>query len=581
MNDSSGTTAWASRIRPAGAALHALLTPIEQAFLAMGERLAAAHGIAGDLAAVTQQLAGRLSSPELADMLSGLSGAVSLVEHMWAQHLARGEILGRVAQSVDGIRSALTGLAQTMGRINVLGINARIESAHLSALGVDFSVFTHGVVDLAANGNASLAKAQADLARFRRASEGAAAVHGAFERNHMGELTAIGDRLNASIATLDARQRRTAAVMERLPGALGAIHTAIGRIIMDLQAGDMTIQRLDHVIKALAIMDQAIAQVEAGGPDAMPDRDLRVLIHAVSELQQRQLREIARELGGKCSSIATSIAGFCDAIDALGRQVDGACQGEATTGGEDSLHPDFEKVAAIVGSYRTAVLDSERHMSAVAKAAADMDRPLREVADIDAEISVIGLNASIQCGNIGGKGRTLNIVAQELRSYTRETRALTQRVTARLHDATAAAAELREGAADLDALLELERSLGGSVAMLRAVGEETDQVLGRIHSGGGAAISSTRELLTGFSAEALGLGVIERTAQGLDALVREVDPHLPLAELQELRREVLSFMEAHYTMASERDIHTALLGGTPEAPTATVSAEAAMDDLLF
>lgn len=590
--DASLRASWAERVGAVVEDLAALHLPSEEAFLAIGEQLRAAHASARNLAVIAAALALRLAEPEFQDTLQGLGGAVALVERLRASGGGRARILSGIAGDAEDIRKALEELAQVMVHIGVLGVNAKIEAAQMTATGMDFTVFTHEILRLAAHGREVVERALHDRDRLSAAAAEATALQAGFETTHLRNLAQVSDRLAGSIAAMRSRERQAVATLEQLPHDLDAVHDRIGALVMDLQIGDISRQRLEHVEHALTILMAVLEGGDAAREGELSDSQSRVLANAVCHLQYRQLGQIETELTTRMAGILSNLRQLVDTIDAIRTRTADVYSGDDGGGSTFLLDVDrdLERVAGVVAHYIEATMQTERSLDEVMAAAAAMRASMQAIRDIDADINVVGLNASIRCGRLGGRGRALNVIAQELRAYARQTRTLSAGVAKCLEHATRDAGSLaqdkfRDGDHDLE---RLRSSLGLSVERLRQSGGETAWVLSHIQERAATVEAALREVVTRLDVHQRYAAVVGSAAQVLAALADEASPGLSGDALERTRRDVLRFMEAHYTMARERDIHDLFLSGKDEdAPRNTVvdgkEAAGAFDpsDLLF
>lgn len=575
----SQSSEWAEQITALAHDLAGLHAPTEHAFLTVGGELRTAHARARDLAVLAHALAGRLEEPALRETLAGLDELAASVSSLRDQRDRRADSLRRIDDQNAVIAGALAQLERIVGHMRMVGMNAKIEAARMTGTGFDFTVFTDGVMALAMRGREALGAACRNLSRLGEGASRAMALQAEFERTHRSTLIAVADRLAGSVATVRARERGAAAVLARLPQELEHAHASIGVAVTGLQLSDNVRQRLEHVEEAVAILGAVLAGDPAA---ALPDRLMEVAVTVICQLQAMQLEGIAADLGPGVASVRSNVRQMAQALQRIRDDSLSVC--EAGGGGASSflcgIDRDLEAVADAVGHHAGAIAGIEASMRELMDAAHSVSTSMRVVRDILCDINVLGLNASIKCGNLGSRGRTLNVISQELRALAHQTAILSGDVDARVEQVLNVAVDLAmgEGGAKVTELEALQERLAVAADRLRQAGGESAWVLSHIQQQGAAVAALLEETAAGFVVDDTYLPVCHRAAERLTAVAAAADPHLPEGELMAARREVLGAIAGRYTMASERSLHAALLG---EAVAGTARAEVDVDDILF
>lgn len=568
---------WGGRMRGLEQEFHAVYGPAEEAFLAVGARLQEAHDKARNLASMANALAWRLNSPEVQDTLKGLDISVAMVASLRRHKEERDQALADVAASAADIRSLLSPLAQIISRIAILGINAKIEVEHIAAdTGTDFGVFTREIVRLASYGRTTLKQAGETLGRLSAAADAAIVLQQDFADRNIGRLSQVEGRLEASVAAMRAKERQAAAAMGELPKLLEAAYEHIGTLVTSLQIGDIARQRLEHVEQATASLARTLSGEEELPADG---HSIELFAALVCDLETRQLDHLQRDVLAETDRIGRRLDALAGTIADINSGTL-AVYGAGFDGGESFLlavDHDLEAVEGVVECYAEALQGAEDTVTQVSEAATALGSLMASIADIDAEINVIGLNASIKCGNLGTKGRALNVIASELRAAARQTQSLSAAVAERLQAVGEAADHLaRDAESGKGDLAQLKAALSESVSCLRQAGGETAWVLSQIQEQSAQVIQSVRDAVARFDVAERYTAVTERGRDMLDGLSQAVTPGLSAEELERGRGTLLRTLEERYTMASERDIHH-----RAETTEAAQPQEVDLSDILF
>ncbi len=599
-NTAGETAAWIRVMDDVSRRLAAVRGPSEDIFLGMGLRLRDAQNTARDLVVLANSLNSRLAEPEFRAAIAGLDEAVAVVEALDSRKDGRRGVLTALDARAATIRASLTSLDRVLRRIKVVGMNARIEAAQMSD-GAGFDVFTQQVLDLVTHGQTVVAGAQADIGRLSAAVAGALASQSVFDANQRRQLSAVAANLGTSVAQMRSREAQAQVVLGDLPVLLERTRAAIAAIVGDLQIGDMVRQRLEHVGEALeagsnALADRPGATAPEHTGEHMDSLHNRVLCNAVCELQARQLDSIGADFRERIGSISTACGTLATTLEEARGRTESVYSGDTDSASGStflmSLDRELRSVGAVIAHYDAALRDTDSAVTAVQGLVVTMTASMLALDDVDAEINVIGLNASIKCGNLGSRGMALNVVAQELRGYARQTRTLAGAIAAQLAEVSAAASGLaRSGDEEFEQRLDVLRGhLDGTVEYLEHGAGETAWVLARIQEKAAQVGRSLHTTQTELQGQMGAAATVSDAARQMAEFAASIDPGLAPHDLRRAREEVLTFMSSRYTMASERDLHDMLLGGSPPPkppskpapkPFGAPSGEPDLSDFLF
>jgi hypothetical protein len=532
--------------------------PLEAVFLATGDRLRDLHGKVGALLAQAEAAGALLASAAFEEMLGGLTEAAGQVGGLRHRREGPGAALDGMVATTDVMLKALTALSRVMFDVRVLAINAKIEAAQLNAAGVDFSVFTREIARLALSGEQTIAAVGGELTALRAAAAHALSLQTTVEAEGLRELDAVAGRLTVAMDEMRERQRRARLGVKDIPARLQALFAHIADLVSDLQIYDITRQRLEHVERALTV---AAGMIESDDASGLSPSQRPVFINGIADLQSRQLIYAEEHYRTAVRDVGQSLAAMAAGVPAVGA----AC--EQSFGGDGltllDIERDLETASALFARFAASREQAEQSLGQVARAAARAGELMRGLNGVNGDMRLMGLNASIKCGNMGVQGRALNVIAQQLQAYAAQTRTQVEAVASNLGRVVTVAGSIGTGGGDggQNDLIALKTALDRAVDRLRRTGAEVATSLGEIRSRGGALVELTRVAAEGFADGAACRAPLEHCAAELRALAADCAPNLTGAALEAARKEVLAFTEAHYTMASERFIHGAAVGG--------------------
>lgn len=560
------------------ASLHA---PLEDAFLAVGGRLQQSFETARNVTLLAEVLGSRLSEPQFQETLAGLDRGAKAVTDLQSQKTGRWEVLSKVMTNARGISDALTKVERMMAHLGIIGLNGKIQAACLEHTTADFTVFTDATIRLAGRGRQVVADSAAALIELQRQTERAIQLQTEFEGTHMAELAVVGARLSSSVGAMRAKQGESMRLLSSLPDNLRTVHGRIGAIVADMQFGDITRQRLEHSEAALSLLASVLAQDHKVMDADIADADVPLLAEAICTLHATQLEETSKQFLTHKQGIDASLRWVADTLQQVRAASEGIHSAQDGSSFLMEIDRDLEKVAEVVTHFNDSVNATEEAMRQVIAAASAAMAALNLLGEVVIDLNIIGLNASIRCGNVGMKGKALDVIAQELRGYARQARSSSDSIVGRLDEVIQLAGSLAvDRSGFLEELAELRTWLEQAVERLRQAGGETGWVLTHIQESADGLAVAIDESLARFDSLGAVNGDFQETANRLHAIANSVRPPLSTTQLHDERRRVLGFLAAHYTMASERDIHRLITGEEEQAAAPSASADD-LSDIFF
>lgn len=541
----------------------ALIAPIEGTFVAIGDELGRALRVLGTLQGDFGQLSSGLDSDAARQAERGFGdalgrcGRLSGVTAQTARHLAA------VGQAVAGSDAPLSSLRKILGEVGALAMNAKIQAAQVSAASVDFSVFTTEMARLHRLADGAVAQAGARLAELRLSIAAARKAEDDFRQSDAAELDKIRARMERGLAAFAERRQRSQQAMGSIAARSARIGDRVSECITQMQINDLIRQRLEHVREALELVRAMETGTAAEWTSALPAPRRQALMAAVCQLQVDQLRRAAEDFGAEVGRMKANIHGLAE--DASHARSEAAAL-FGGGGGESflaELRGDVDGASAILDAYaaanvqvRDAILGVMADFDAVA---ADIDT----IHSIDADMRVMGLNASLKCGRLGGKGRALGVVAQELRACSRRTQegseGLSAAVAAARDQARALAEWVEEGHAEA---ATLRSALADSLQSLNHLGDTVHHSLDRLEADCVTLAESLAGTAAGIVIHDHMNGESARIAADVGAIAAALS--VGSAPYDELDDDVRRLLAKHYTMASERVVH----GMAADAPAA-------------
>lgn len=529
----------------------------------------------------------------LKERLTALSGQLSGEEIV-----AAGAALGRLAEDLRPLRRSLAEETATLldiatpsaaaGRtleklvehirlITILARSARIESISIQGVGRDFGDFANEIVELTTQARRTIEACAQDHARMSALLTAALASQREFEMQYGPALSALADKLSVTLAEVEDRQRRGLSLTSEAAARSGRIAMAAGMAIVALQSGDSVRQRLEHAIAALRLAATLDGRAVDGlSEEAAPHaRDLLLALEAA------QLDAAAATLGEDAAGIEQNLLSLRhdteDLVD-LVRSLYGT--GGAETGSfMAELGSDLAHASALLGKCNAARAGIDKVAQALATLLDTCQETVDTLATTVSNIVLIGINAGLRAARVGTTGRSLVVIAQELKLAADLVASDARTLPAAFEQMQRASAGLtRWDRLDATHFAALDRDMGMALAVMQQVASGLAAELDRLTREGTTFGRVLDQARLGFSSvgatgEAVAAAAHAVAAQGSAAW----DAPSDLA--RQARSWVTGAVWCHYTMAVERTIHGRIVGTDDGAAAPAAEAPAVSDDL--
>lgn len=499
----------------------------------------------------------------------------------------------RLAELNRQMGARIARLRKTVHAIATLAVNAQIEVAQIDVRDEDLSSFAKEIIRLAKAAENTVESYLREHETLTKVLQSAFDAQVGFARTHEPTLRSAGEKLEASLDTIEARRRQAADAAGQIREQSKQIGQNIGAAVMALQIGDITRQRIEHVGEAVAMIASGWEEGDREAPPAMwsatlSENEKSAVAATACRMQSAQTALAASEFGDEVHRIVGSLSQLAEeaaAIVHFGTEAYGTADRRGASFLE-GLQENLRIAGALLGESRAARDRVDSVVTAVGTSLGNLLDRLGSARRIEVDMHLVGLNTALKCGRLGHNGGTLSVVAHELRGYAKQTVQDADALMAALREVTAAAESFEHGrrGQGADRIGVLESEMAASLGPFEVCGERLSRALETLSRNGGEVHRSLEQT----AAEA---AVHERIAKALatagDRLETLMDSDVPGDEVDPvLVRERLSlFSTGRYTMASERDIHARFVQGasaiaTLSAP-AAASVDTALDDILF
>lgn len=571
-------THFVALLRSASAQLERALAPIERTFLDAGSGLMEAIGHLGSQTDLFLGLASCLDAEESAHALASLEAISMRIGALGQTAQASRGHLENMNFRAAGLGQRIERLRKVISEIDVLAINAKVEAAHVSARDVDFTVFNREIGRLGMVAGENLDKLSNELSGLLGGMSVAQRDLDRFNNEHRQSLEVVGARLSQGLAAAANRRDYAIQAIRALGDVSSQMAARLALVVEALQVGDITRQRAEHISEALATLLDVLAGSGCSAEERISEDHQRILTGAVCRLQGAQAHHAAQDLCRDLGRIDENINGLIadlDELPARGAEVFGTGL-ENGSSFLSELGRDFDDVNKLLHGYGAARQRVEEVVANISQVVGGMVQYIEGIRSIEADMRVMGLNATFKCSRLGEQGRTLSIIAQELRGYSNRTAEEGRVIMSELSELVVLAGDMGEDERQGQAA-QLEADLAASVKVLERLGAESSASLAALGEAGGRAKAILCRSLQYLRSHPEFVEALAACGASLESVAEEIG-EVPSGGLDSIRAEVLDLLRSRYTMASERKVHE-MLSGTGSPPETTE--ENTVDDLLF
>lgn len=560
--------------------LHAVIRELEtfppvteERFVHLGGRLVEITLQINEVAEATAAAAQLLSGEEMLGIVAGVGQMLDRMDGYLRRADERTERavkgLEEIEENLGRVRRLMLNFKEQVSSLRMLKMLTSIQSA---CLGRGAAGFAHVAADIDALSRKVQMKSKEMIEKAKTLEDDlrealATAVTLAARQRHLAGVV-IRD-MRQGFASLAEMRNECARAALTVSGRSGEMSLEISDVVVSMQFHDITRQQMDHSREALVglLEDVKSCGWQDGRERASHEDGLTgpaAVAAKVCDLQAAQLTHSSDELADAVQRITDNLRRVAaEAANNAARAHDMA--GYADAGSRSSVTEIEHGLASVEAAFAENVSADHslaRLMLSVAAAMDDISRFLDEIEGIGAEIELIALNAIIKAAQAGRAGAPLSVIAEAVKKQSKDIRHQAGEITGAIVAIVSSVERLREdmdgrvatGAAGEEERMRLElveilNSLKGTTSTIAALLFRADSKASSLSSAIEGALAGMEP--RGMVAAIRG-GIIPQL-RALSCSARTVEP--PRGVLA--GEEILVTLEQHYTMRSERRIHTA------------------------
>jgi len=566
-----------NRLKILAESLDATCKSVEPEFLRLIQELQSVYSDASEL---TQQVL------ETVNLIGGDSGegVLSNVESLAKGSLAqlnhcKDEVTAnlRRLEAIDRHLGNLSGLCEMIKKIGrflrVVGLNMDIESARSTESREMFRAVSTDTKKLAGRLIALAESIREDTQSVRSIQIGAH-VEISKNMNHLIEITDDADHaVQKLVREIEQFIGRSLEVMEEAGTHAREISRQIGEMVVGIQLYDSMTQRIEHIVKTLADAERLCAEAASANESGMsrsagPEEETLNSAHAIVNLQAEQIRRVISEVEelyekgmqafGRIGKEVSSLAHCLSFIKSQNIEVAPAGEGagedlfKALQSALGRLHLLLEQVLEQGDSLLDRVRMAEE---AACEAAARISDHTADVRGISLQTHFLALNAIVKSAHIGEKGRTFDVLSQEVKSLSDQSIEFITNAEEILVSITTESQEMksRQGADASDLYSRESVSLESGIHDVSMAYERFTERSADVSQRAGVLREEISKIHAGLDfIPALAEALREELCQ-LEEIVQILRPWAGLNDV--VSRDRLDQLTERYTMHKERDIH--------------------------
>lgn len=530
---------------------------LDASFVEAGGALARAYDIVeklvGALDGVTNALDREAADAAIAKMRMTADRLMRLPK---AQE-ERGCVLDMIQQAGKALGDPVAQINRLLRFLRICGLNIKVAGAGAQ----DFSSFSDTIFAKLDIGEREMNDIGREVEQLVASIPGVLEVDRQLAAECARVIPHVPLKLAGDALALQQHQAEAADRAGRIADLARIVRAQVATALGALQIGDITRQRLEHVVDGLRGLDAFL--IERIASDSPGREEIRGYVLA---LLAAQTDDTARDFARESQLLIQSIGAIAPGARALLDLRDpGAAQD-----GDSSLHVVERSITEIAGVTRQ-LQDADARANLLSNAtsatAESLGQHLRNIHRMNKDVQQMAWNTELRGNRMGDAGRALAIVATEIRGFAHRLETISAVISGLFDRLAGAAGAIRdpegEGA-------DVGQALADSLACLRDGGERLRvglSGLDRDAAAVAAILDETTDKVDCADASTALADIVEQLAL-VAAPCAE-----PSEETAAMLCELLDTIARSYTMASERAVHRrfALAGDM-------VALEAAFDD---
>ena len=365
------------------------------------------------------------------------------------------------------------------------------------------------------------------------------------------------------------------------------ISSQVEKIVMAIQFHDITRQQVEHVIKSLRDVESLCAGETSGAELKTDKNDALNRVHSILRLQASQLKETTSEIDAAYHQImsAFEVIGnevgrlVADASDFGRNKADGNPPATAPPASRcESLREDLFaalksallRLNPLLGQGRDLRNRMQQRAVQASETSSRLSHYVGQVSGISNGLHLKALNAIVKTAHLNDRGRTLEVLAQEVNKLSDQSSEFVPDVVDLLDTISTLARELVGESLEVTGEVAGGAQAAGNKARMSidAGIQDISSVYDLFKEDSSAALERSQTLQAAILQTRSGLcflpELMDQLAAYTDELEKMVESLSPYIDRKKMTQEEVDEFIQRYTMESERAVHKQIIEGTDE-----------------
>lgn len=525
--------------------LSVLASGLDARFVEAGSALASAYDIVERLIGALEGVTGALDREATDAAVENMRATASRLARLPALQDDRRHDLSAMHEASRMLSGHITQINRTLSFLRICGLNIKVAAAGAD----EFSGFADNMF-------VRLELGEDQLSRFEREANGLAAriaqmvdAEALLAAECAKVIPQVPAKLAEDAAALQRHQAEIATCAAQIADIARDIRGKVATALSAIQIGDITRQRLEHVVEGIRILSAFLNEsvdVDNASAEALEGRTLALLAAQAGDA----ISAFQRDAGILTRSLR-SISPEANRLVAL-KEKSGAVHDSEGQSFLGVLEQGIAEVASVTAQLHRADEHTDRLGSATSQTAESLAQRLKMVRKVQSDVEQMAWNTGLRCRRMGEDGLALAVIATEIRQFSSNLKAVSDRIGHTFEQLVAAAASIRahrEKAGRIDAACTLAESLES----VRAGGERVRNSLASLDGDAAQVAAILHDSTDKVDCQAEIGPALAATVADLAALAQ------PKGDLSgtaaTVLRAVFTRIAQTYTMAREREIH--------------------------
>ncbi len=547
---------------------------IEQRFLDGGAVLLSVLDILNKMISSLDTLTGSLDEETASATLNELGTTAAALSTLTQNEGARQIQFREIAATERLVRPHVTSMQETLRYLRTFAVTAKITGAGIA----DFAGFAEEILQRIQEGSDQVNRFSDSLTQLG-AGIGPVIVKGDTIVTRYGQtVPRIIDALTGGMDQLRLQRETLAKRADEVKRIAMGVQNKLASVLSSMQVGDITRQRIEH---CQASFEHLAAYLASADADGLTQDQRGRLSNLIASLVLAQLDQSRGDFDRDTGKIIATIASFRSDLHQI-TDIQTSMIGDGDGDNAFSMRT--------LESGVTEAREAVREIETVAAAAAEMTRQILTTVQtlldgislvqvVRGDIHYMALNTNLRCGKIGEEGKAINVVTAELRIFAGQLDEVAEKIVGELKGLETAAQALIDEPQEMVEVSSLDARLDNALQRIRSVCTRMEADLKQMSGDGQRGIDQMNAALAKLDFQADLGSVLRRCAEDI-----HLDPSLSLDTegLEEAIAVLGPRINKLYTMASERELHAAILGtAAPDEAPLTVLSDDDLDAALF